>query len=165
MRKRLLFTLLIIGALASARVIAAQRDSATIQNSGSTNTAGFRITLWSDGPGSVQFRGVDTARKIAIAPDLAARFFNDLHAAKDENAPPQHCMKSASFGTTTTVIWQGWTSPDLQCPPAGPNIQALAQDVKAIEAAAGVGPGPLHRIGLPPSVRKNPPATPEAEAT
>jgi hypothetical protein len=163
MRNRLLFTLIILAA-APALSIAAQRDAATIQNSGSTNTAGFTITLWSDGTGSASMQG-GTARAIAIAPDLTARFFTDLRAASLENAAPQHCMKSASFGTATTVAWHTWHSPDLQCPSSSANLGALAKDVQAIEAATGVMPGTLRRIGLPPSLRKNPPATPEAQPT
>ncbi len=163
MRNRLLFTLIILIA-APALSIAAQRDSATIANSGSTNTAGFTITLWSDGTGSTSKQGA-SPRAIAIAPDLTARFFTDLHAAQLENTPPQHCMKSASFGTRTTVAWHAWRSPDLQCPPFSANLSALAQDVQAIEAAAGVTGGTPRRIGLPPGLRKNPPATPEAEPT
>ncbi|MGB6984815.1 MAG: hypothetical protein WBD74_02430 [Candidatus Aquilonibacter sp.] len=163
MRNRLLFTLIILVA-APALSIAAQRDAATIANSGSTNTVGFIITLWSDGTGSATMQG-GTARAIAITPDLTTRFFTDLHAAHLETTPPQHCMKSASFGTATTVTWHAWRSPDLQCPSFSADLGALAKDVQAIEAAAGVMPGTLRRIGLPPSLRKNPPATPEAQPT
>ena len=163
MRNRLLFTLIMVVAM-PALSIAAPRDGATIQNSGSTNTAGFTITLWSDGTSSVAMHG-GNARALVIAPDLTARFFTDLRAAQLENAPPQHCMKSASFGTATTVTWHAWRSPDLQCPPFSANLRTLAQDVQAIEAAAGIGPGSPRRIGLPPSLRKNPPATPEVQPT
>ena len=163
MRNRLLFTLIMI-VVSPALTIAAQRDAATIHNSGSTNTAGYTITLWSDGTGNVSMQS-GSPRAIAIAPALTARFFADLHAARAQNVAPQHCMKSASFGTTTIVAWHAWQSPDLQCPSFSPDMGTLAKDVQAIETAAGVGPGTLRRIGLPPSLRKNLPATPEVSPT
>ena len=161
MRIGLLFTL----GIAALMLIAAQaqRDGATIRNSGSTNTAPYAITLWSDGTASVSVQ--DGAPRTVIIPrEVSERFFTDVKAARDENAPPQHCMKSASFGTRTTVAWHGWTSPDLQCPPLGANIGALASDVRAIQGVAGLV-GPLHRIGLPPSLRKIPETTPEVTPT
>lgn len=167
MRNGLLFTvitLIMIAALPTQRSDGAQRDVAMIRNSGSTNTSGFTITLAPDGTGNVSMPS-GHPRAIAIAPDLTARFFADLHAAHREGGPPSHCMKSASFGTTTTVAWQGWHSPDLQCAPFSANMGALVKDVQSIEAAAGVGPGGPHRIGLPPSIRKNPLATPEVQPT
>ena len=163
MRNRLLFTLIMV-VISPALSIAAQRDAATIHNSGSTNTAGYTITLWSDGSGNVSMQS-GNPRAIAIAPALTTRFFNDLRAARAENGPVQHCMKSASFGTTTIVAWHAWQSPDLQCPAFSANMGALAKDVQAIEAAAGVGAGTLRRIGLPPSLRKNLPSTPEVSPT
>jgi hypothetical protein len=163
MRNGLLFTLIILAALFSQQVDAAARDSATIHNSGSTNTTGFSVTVWSDGTGSATVQG-GNARTIAITHDLVAQFFSDLQAAQAEHSPPNHCMKSASFGTTTTVAWHAWQSPDLQCPPFSANMGALVRDVQAIEAAAGVGTG-IRRIRLPPDLRKNPPATPEVQPT
>jgi hypothetical protein len=164
MRNRLLLTLIIIALVPSLSIAAAPLDGAVIRNSGSTNTAGYTIALRSDGSGAVSIQN-GSPRAVTIAPDLSARFFTDLRAAHLENAPPSHCMKSASFGTTTSVIWHAWQSPDLQCPPFSPSMGALANDVQAIEAASGVGPGAPRRIGLPPSLRKNPPATPEVQPT
>lgn len=161
MRNRLLFTLIIVGALLSERAAAAQRDTATIHNSGSTNTAGFTITLWSDGTGTASIAG-GNARTIAIARDLVAQFFSDLYAAQREHAPASRCMKSASFGTTTTVTQNAWQSPDLQCPPFSANMGALAKDTAAIEAAAGMT---TRRIGIPPYRRKNPTEIPEVQPT
>ncbi len=167
MRNGLLFTvitLLMIAALPTQRGDGAQPDGATIHNSGSTNTSGFTITLWADGTGTVTMPN-GKPRAIAIAHDLTTRFFADLRAAKAESAPPSHCMKSASFGTTTSVAWQTWRSPDLQCPPLPASMGALANDVQSIEAAAGVDPAALRRIGIPPSIRKNPPTIPEVSPT
>jgi hypothetical protein len=162
MRNGLLFSLIILSAL-PALSLSAERDSAVIQNSGSTNTSGFTITVWSDGTSSVSVRG-QADHAFTLQPDLRARFFSDLQAASTATSAPRHCMKSASFGTTTSVRWHGWSSLDLQCPPLPPSVAALANDVAAIETAAGVTGGP-HRIGLPPSLRKIPLATPEVQPT
>jgi hypothetical protein len=164
MRNRLLFTLVMALAAAPALSFAAQRDGATIHNSGSTNTAGFTIAVWSDGTGNVSLQQ-GNPRAVKLSGDLATRLFTDLQVARAENAPPPHCMKSVSFGTTTSVAWHGWQSPDLQCPPLSPAVAALAKDVEAIEAAVGTSPGMPRRIGLPPSLRKNPPMTPEEQPT
>lgn len=163
MRKRLLFILIIC----APALLAAQTpppESAIITNSGSTNTAGFTITVRSDGTGtlSVQHRAL---RAVAIPHDVTERFFTDLQAVRAQNPPPQFCMKSASFGSRTSIAWRGWSSPDVQCPPRSANMGMLATDVKAIEAAAGVAPGMLHRIGLPPDIRKIPSETPEVQPT
>ncbi|HTU70521.1 MAG TPA: hypothetical protein VMF11_09405 [Candidatus Baltobacteraceae bacterium] len=162
MRNRLIFTVAILGL--SVLGAAAPRDGAVIHNSGSTNTAGYTITVRSDGTGtkSIQ-RG--PASPFTLAQDVSERFFADLKAARENPGVPTHCMKSASFGTTTVVQWHGWTSPDLQCPPFSASVGALANDVRAIQSAAGITTLMRGRIGLPPSLRKIPPATPEVQPT
>ncbi|MBV8491007.1 MAG: hypothetical protein JO199_10815 [Candidatus Eremiobacteraeota bacterium] len=80
----------------------------------------------------------------------AKKFFADVRAARDGKASSEPCMKSASFGTSTHVTWHGWTSPDLDCPPAGPLATALAADVDAIRKASGADSAmPLHRGLIP----------------
>jgi len=93
----------------------AAADSAVIDNSGSTNTAPYTITVRPDGTARVEISpGHKETKKLADA--TTAAFFKDLHAALPlgelETAP---CMKSASFGTRTTVRYRGATSPDLSC--------------------------------------------------
>jgi hypothetical protein len=164
MRKALLFTLISFTVAPALSVAAAQRDFATIRNSGSTNTAGFTITIWSDAGGSASVQGA-TPMPFAVPDDLRARFFADLHTASNDVAAATHCMKSASFGTSTFVQWHEWSSPDLQCPPFSASLGALASDVHAIEAAAGITTLVHRRIGLPPDLRKIPTATPEVQPT
>lgn len=164
MRKGLLFTLIIFTVAPVLSIAAGQRDSATIRNSGSTNTAGFTITVWSDATGSASVQGA-TPKPFGVPNDLSARFFADLLAAHSDAAPATHCMKSASFGTSTIVQWHGWSSPDLQCPPFSASLGALARDVNAIEAAAGITTQVHRRIGLPPDLRKIPTPTPEVQPT
>ncbi len=141
-----------------------QRDCAVIRNSGSTNTAAFAISVWPDATGQVVTSG-SSAKQISLPKDLASRFFADLKAAQSDPGTPQHCMKSASFGTSTVVEWHGWKSPDLQCPPFSRGVGALATDVRDIQSAADIRLGTIHRIHLPDDVRMIPPPTPEVQPT
>jgi hypothetical protein len=160
-RKNVLVVLVL--ALFSA---APQRDGATIVNSGSTNAAGYTISVWSDGTGSAMVRGATAATSFSISQEAAERFFQDVKAARSNGAQLQHCMKSASFGTRTVVQWHGWVSPDLQCPPFTDEVRALAGDVQTVEGSANIQPGsPLRRVPLPAEMRKIPTATPEVQPT
>ena len=116
-------------------------------DSGSTNSYAYTIEVWSDGKASItlQERGgaaLGTPKPFTVPLATAARFFSDLAAARKGNLTAAPCMKSASFGTTTRVNWQGWVSPDVSCP-SGELGEALVRDVDAVRQAAGVGALPL----------------------
>jgi hypothetical protein len=134
-------------AFLSAALIPAYASSATqsavITNSGSTNTAGYTIDVSSDGSATLAARARMAAappapKKFTIPAGVATQFFADLKSARDANIAGGHCMKSASFGTTTHVNWDGWTSPDLECPAGDAASTALERDVRAIVAASGL---------------------------
>jgi hypothetical protein len=146
MRPRVAWTI----GLAIALVAAAPRDSAVIVDSGSTNTQGYKIQVWSDGTASItpadRFGTVQGAAKAFSVPaSTATRFFADLAAARKGAATGQPCMKSASFGTTTHVVWHSWTSPDLDCPAGNALTAALVHDVGEIRQTSGIGVEPLRR--------------------
>lgn len=123
--------------------LAAAPGTAVIVNSGSTNRAGFRITVNSSGeaefvsaprrpgqggqakPGRRKIPGAETDR-----------FFADLKAAQPlSSLPAVHCMKSASFGSKLTVSAAGEESPDLSCGARGnAAMENLIRDVNAIIA-------------------------------
>jgi hypothetical protein len=136
-------------ALAIAAFVAASPpDTAQIVNSGSTNTLGYTIRVSSDGKASLELQGgsaASTPKPFTLSADLATRFFADLAAARKGNAVTVPCMKSASFGTSTHVSWQGWKSPDLSCPPKDSLGEALVKDIDGIRQAAGVSVAPLRR--------------------
>ena len=95
---------------------------AVITNSGSTNLPGLTLTIHTDGSGSLHYdKGknqpknggdrtfpggtFDTARLAAL-----------LKQIHDVSIVPNHsCLKSISFGTTTTITYNGKTSGDLSC--------------------------------------------------
>lgn len=135
-----LLAVLAIPQVASAH--ARQLDGATIVNSGSTNTAGWSIELRSDGSASVD------SRAFSLPPNLTAKFFSDIAAARDAHAAGRACMKSVSFGTRLNVTWHEWTSPDLSCPAASPSLASLANDVTQIVQIAQP-PSGFRRVRLP----------------
>jgi hypothetical protein len=137
-----------LAGLAIAMLVAATPpDSAVIVNSGSTNTSGYAIQVSSEGKASVtiQNRGTATGtpKPFTVSTETTARFFSDLAAARKANAVTVPCMKSASFGTSEHVKWQGWVSPDLTCPPKDSVGEALVKVVDEIRQAAGVSTNPL----------------------
>jgi hypothetical protein len=156
-------------AVCAAAVLSApssSNDGASIVDSGSTNTGGYTMHVWSDGTAAVTFQDrTDTTpspRSFTFSPSLAARFFADLKAARGGKAQAERCMKSASFGTSTHVYWHGWTSPDLDCPPSDPLTSAVLKDVNAIRSAGKVIAAPLHGgmfPGGPPRVIVSPSPT------
>ncbi len=145
-------------------------DGAVITNSRSTNTAGYTIKVWSDGHAVLSRQGA-ADKAFSIDTSLAKQFLDNAKAGRANPGAVSHCMKSASFGTSTTVTWHEWTSPDLQCPPFSDSVGLLAREVRAIQAAADVGM-PMHRIPLPveqrmatPTPSMSPPSKRESPRT
>jgi len=141
------------GLLAVCTAAAPSRDSATIVDSGSTNTAGYKIVVASDGHGTLTMQSrmgsaQSAPTSFTVATKVTARFFADLKAVREAKVDGTPCMKSASFGTSTRVQWHQWASPDLDCPADNPLVAALVGDVNAIRAASGVNSRPLNR-GFP----------------
>lgn len=109
-------------------------EMAVIENSGSTNTAGYTITVSSRGSASYAEAG-SKPRTQALPKEDTARLFKALAAAMPLTALPiRHGMRSASFGTETYITYKGQKSPDLTTP-FGSQALALYNDIKAIEAA------------------------------
>jgi hypothetical protein len=131
---------------AGASTSAATRDGAIIRNSGSTNSAPYSILVWSDG--AARWMAGDQQKDFTIDPGLAKRFIEDAQAMRRNPGTPVGCMKSVSFGTSTSVTYHGWTSNDLECPAQSSAAQALSQDARSIVGAAGVMPA-RRRIPLP----------------
>jgi hypothetical protein len=121
-----------------------QHNQATIVNSGSTNTSGFRIAVKRSGaaeyatvPRGANAQNVEPEKEGREIPsNLASRLFADLEAAKPlASLPAPHCMKSKSFGTRLTIEFGGETTPDLSCGDGGnEHLRELIKD--ANEAVA-----------------------------
>ena len=106
-----------------------------ITNSGSTNTAGFVITVNPDGSGTFDLHQSRTAPE-SIKNIPVGTF--EYHALEQSIlAVPSlsfsgMCAKSASFGTTEKLLYNGTLSGDLTCPPNTPVYQVLTATVGAI---------------------------------
>ncbi len=154
-----ILTVAAVAGLAIAAAAAPRLDGAHIQTSRSTNTRAYVIKVWSDGGAQFILDG-GTPVHFSVTKQLAARFFRDVVAARANPGTPGHCMKSASFGTTTTVLWHDYTSVDLQCPPLTPAVAALNADVKEITALVNTHGVLPRRIPLPREPRMTPKPAP-----
>lgn len=127
---------LLLGTVALAAAPA--RDGAVIRNSGSTNFSGYTIKVWSDGSTWAVHSdrsGTEVGQPVTghVPVALARSLLRDAQQARKNRVISEHCMKSASFGTVTTVLYHDWTSPDLECPGGG-FIVALGADAHKIAA-------------------------------
>jgi len=129
-------------------------SAAVIINSGSTNTAPYKIVVTPDGTARIQMQAVDTVTK-TLSEATVKSFFSDIRAAMPLDAiNMQPCMKSASFGTSTFVRFEAKQTPDLQCA-SGSAAERLSADVEKITAELGVnalrsfGAHPVHALQGP----------------
>jgi hypothetical protein len=145
-------------------------DGAHIVNSSSTNARGWTIRVWSNGRADVGVTAHDGTlltrrQEFRVPTALVQQFFGDLARARESHAPRAFCMKSVSFGSSTVVVWHGWTSPDVTCPQHDPALLALEADAGAITRIANVAALPLRVIRVPVEPRRPPPAQPQTQAT
>jgi hypothetical protein len=113
-------------------------DSAVIVNSGSTNTAGFRIAV--DPSGDAQYTATSrksepkAAAQTHVPDALVKRLYSDLDAAKPlASLPHPRCIKSASFGTRLTIEFGDSETPDLSCGDGdNAKLRALIRDAQEI---------------------------------
>ncbi len=131
------------------------RDGAVIRNSGSTNFSGYTVKVWSDGStwavhSNRMGTQLDTPVTGRIPQNVAQRFLSEARQSRANRVVSQPCMKSASFGTSTVVLYHGWTSPDLECPGDG-LVVALGSDAHKIVALLKIQGQPAHRIPMLPN--------------
>ena len=97
---------------------------ATITQSHSTNTRGYKVVIHNDGSATAEIDAASYGPR--IDPSRSQRFRPGtidtktlrrlLTAIGDVNRiPTGDCLKSASFGTRTQITYAGKTSGDLQC--------------------------------------------------
>ncbi len=111
---------------------------ATITQSRSTNTPGYRIRIYNDGSATAEIAGASSALRAepsrsqdfppgAIDTKSLRRLLTEVGDVS--KIPTGGCAKSASFGTRTQITYAGKTSGDLQCirPQASDGDQAPQQ--------------------------------------
>jgi hypothetical protein len=117
-------------------------NEALILKSNSTNTAGYRLRVSTDGWTTLQQGDVPLRKRVSLL--LVKHFFADLRAAGPlDRIAVRRCMKSMSFGTTLQIVYEGKASPDISCPSGA---RQLVGDALALAEAAGASltPRPLH---------------------
>ena len=125
-----------------------QPETAIIENTGSTNTKGYKIIVHSTGT------SVD-GKPVSLPTAMAQQLFRDLAGAMPlSGLPARHGMRSASFGTRTYITYKGQQSPDLTFG-GDARANALKTDIEAIVGALHVGNAPR---------RPAPPVMPEPNA-
>jgi hypothetical protein len=124
----------------------AEPADAVIRNSGSTNTAGYAIVVHPDYSADVYVAG-EVEHKSVAAPQ-AKWLFEKLQAAMPfGRLGAERCMKSASFGSSTTIAYEGSVTPDLSCGGSSDAERELSRTAGVIVNQLGVpsGVGRLRR--------------------
>ena len=142
---------LLLAALpAVAKSKAAPVQTATIINTGSTNTLGYTVRLYRrDGITNavwVQTNSEPIKNTNKSLVKSSEQLFRDLDAAMPLiNLPMHYGMRSASFGTRTLVNYKGQQSPDLTFA-SDPRTIALKADIDAITKTLHIGNAPRRPI-------------------
>lgn len=126
----------------------AKDAQAVIEDTGSTNRTGLRVTIDSQGQATLEPRSGET-KQIQLKQTLCEQFLRDVKAIGPLNElPARHCAKSVSFGYRLFVEYEGQRSPDLTCPTGEDsrlaNLKKEAEQLlQAAREAAGV---PARRV-------------------
>jgi hypothetical protein len=109
-----------------------------IRNSGSTNAGGYTIVLHPDFSADVATSGGIERKTVGAA--QAKWLFAKLDAAMPLGSlAVARCMKSASFGSTTTIAYRGQVTPDISC--AGDAaVRELSRTVAVIVGQLDISP-------------------------
>ncbi len=158
------FWLACLPTLAAKKPVPPPMDVAFIVNTGSTNTTGYRVDVFTDGTCGIEnnfTRGIlskinqmhpnrsafNAFEEGKLPVSVEQKFFRDVLAAMPlTKLPVNHTFKSVSFGTSTYVEYKGQQTPDLSSP-ADARGQALTADVRAITAALGLKNLPRRPVG------------------
>jgi hypothetical protein len=131
------FVTLMFSAVIAAAVEPSNAGTIVIENSGSTNTIGFRVRISAEGRAAyVSGAGAGEA---LLPHAVFHRLRRDVERGLPlAGLPVPPCMKSVSFGTKTYLVVGRDRSPDLSCPASG-KVQALEDDVAAVIGALKIG--------------------------
>ena len=121
-------------------------DTVLIRDTGSTNSSGYELTVNKSGqavcvnsdwqkqrPPGQRGNGIGLPEgKSILSKDITSQFFADLNASMPLSKLPieEPCIRSASFGSSTYIVYKGEMSPDIQCLAMG--SRQLLDDYHAI---------------------------------
>jgi hypothetical protein len=137
-------------AVSATATPSAGQSQADIVNSGSTNTRGYVLHVTRSGSVLVDAQDGAGFHSASTSPDLAASLFEALAAAQPfSELPLGRCMKSASFGYSVRIRYDGASTPDLTCA-IGPEEKTLASLVSEITRDAHLSDFTLRRRPIGP---------------
>ncbi len=123
-------------------------DRVILENSGSTNTEGYKIDVVREADRSVNASYSYRDRVghehgkiqgLAVNKPLSARLYQDIETAGPlALLPVSHMVQSVSFGTSTYITYKGQRSPDLSYG-SDYRVVALRNDVQAIAKLGHLG--------------------------
>lgn len=126
------------------------RKAVVIDNTGSTNTTGYKVYVLSTG-GVWYTNGRDISAPgpidgTTLPKTQVKRLFRDLAAAMPlTSLPVRHGMRSASFGTLTYITYKGQRSPDLTFA-SDARMAALKADIDQIVKTLHIGNAPRRPV-------------------
>lgn len=121
------------------------KDAIVIENTGSTNTMGYRIAVTVDGDAT--YESGDRKGKEKLPHDLAAKLKYDVMMAEPlSHVRAQQCMKPVSFGTSIFISVGAERTQDLSCP-ASPKGEALKGDAGDVASFLKLAQVPRHPGG------------------
>ncbi|HEX4773721.1 MAG TPA: hypothetical protein VH351_23010 [Bryobacteraceae bacterium] len=114
----------------------AKESQITIEDTGSTNRLGVRLTFDQHGEATVQaHRG--EPQQVKLDQSQCKQFLHNLKAVGSLSAlPVVHCAKSVSFGSSLFVELDSDRSPDLNCPSEDPPLESLKKQAYELLGAA-----------------------------
>jgi hypothetical protein len=142
-----LLRVLRVAAILMPLPLSAKEPQTTIEDTGATNRLGIRVTFDREGHATVESRRGDS-RHIKLTESICKQFMRDLDAVGPLiDIPVVRCMKSASFGSSLFVEFDGHRSPDLSCPGHDSRSEKLQKDANQILQTAREAAGiPSRRV-------------------
>ncbi|MBV8171330.1 MAG: hypothetical protein JO219_05290 [Candidatus Eremiobacteraeota bacterium] len=146
-----ILTLSAASASAPVPYLPVPHHATVILNTGSTNAPGYRIVVARDG--SAQWISGSMRHSGQLSQKSTQKLFADLASAMPlSKLQSAHCMKSASFGTSTFAYWEHERSSDLQCT-SDVRATALYSTIQAVAVELGIG---KHTIPMLPNEPRRP---------
>lgn len=134
-------------ALSPALAATPDAEALLIVNSGSTNMAGYRIEVLPNG--NMAYASGVNIRSTVLPAAVTQKLFGDVRTALPfAQMGLKPCPKSASFGSTTVLIYKNQTTPDVSCP-GSPKAAVLYADVQTVRQAAVVNLIPRRQFPAP----------------
>jgi hypothetical protein len=116
--------------------MSAKDSQIVIEDTGSTNRLGVRLTFNPQGEATVQPRRGEP-QQVKLDESQCKQFLNDVKTLGSLSAlPAVHCVKSVSFGSSLYIELDGDRSPDLNCPSNDTRLEDLKKEANELLGTA-----------------------------